>query len=103
MAKDIRNALFRNGNHLVFSTLVLSTDHVLESSVFSVKWIRDLNRKNKEKLISNVIMSRNSTCIDDLRNKKLSPELSLFDMNLSTALKDECGEAVKGTLAFLMF
>ena len=37
--------------------------------------------------MSNVRMSRNVDCIDDLSKQKLSPALALFAMNLTTALK----------------
>ena len=35
--------------------------------------------------------------------QKVSPPLSLFDMNLTTALKDEHGEIAKVTWDFLKF
>ena len=61
--------------------------HAIEADVCSVKWIRDLNDKSKEKLISKVRMCRNIACVDYLSRQKVSPTLSLFDMNLNTALK----------------
>ena len=50
--------------------------------------------------MSNVRMSRNVDCTDDLIKQKVSPALALFDMNLTTALKNEHGEK-KETLDFL--
>ena len=98
--KNIRNALFRNRNHLISPKLVLSTDYVLEAGVCSVKWIRDLCLKNKEKLMSNFRMNRNVACVGNLCKKKASPELALFDTKLTTALKDEHSKVAKGTWAF---
>ena len=71
--------------------------HVLETGVCSIKWIRDLCHKSKEKLMSNVRIKRNVACADSLSKQKVSPELSLFDVNFTTALKDKHSETAKGT------
>ena len=39
--------------------------------------------------------------IENLRKQKVSTALALFDMNLTTTLKDDYGEVEKGTWAFL--
>ena len=46
---------------------------------------------------------RNISCIDDLSKQKGSPVVSLFDVNLTTALKDEHSEGSKGTWAVMKF
>ena len=46
-------------------------------------------------------MRRNIVFVDNLSKQKVSSLLALFDANLTMALKDEHGEAAKGTWAFL--
>ena len=48
-------------------------------------------------------MRKKFSYVDNPRKQKVSPALALFDMNLTTALNNECGEAVKGTWTFLTF
>ena len=80
---------------------MLSTGHVLEAGICSVKWSRDLCHKNKENLISNVRININVAHVDSLSKQKVSPTLALFDMNLTTGLKYEHEKVAKGTWSFL--
>ena len=82
---------------------MIATGHLLEASVCSVKWVRDLCHERNEKLMPNVRMSRNISCVDNLSKKKVSSALSSLDKNLAAALKDEYGEGAKVTWAFLIF
>lgn len=54
-----------------------------------MKWIRNLPRKNKNKLISSMRMNRNIARIDNLSKQKASPALALFSENTTTALRDQ--------------
>ena len=92
MINILRNALFKKDNDYLHLNLTLSTGHVLEDGTFSVKWMRDFHHKNKHKLISNFRMSRNVAYVDNLRRKKLSPVLALFNKNLTVALENEYRE-----------
>ena len=46
-------------------------------------------------------MNRNAAYIENLSKQKVSPVLSLFDINLTTALENEYGEKARGTWWFL--
>ena len=99
--ENLRNTLLKKGNDFYHPKLTLSTGYVLEAGICSLKWMRDLHHKNKNKLIRNVRMNRNAAYIENVSKQKANPVLSLFDINLTTALKDEYGEAAKGTWDFL--
>ena len=72
------NALFGKGKDFYYQKLILSTGFVLEAGVCSVKWIRDLCHKNKDKLVSNVRMNINVAHVDSISKQKVSPALNLF-------------------------
>ena len=42
----------------------------------------------------------NVDCVDNLRKQKVSSALALFDINVTTTLKDECDEVAKWTWDF---
>ena len=86
MIKTARNALFIKGNDFNYPELKLSIGYVLQAGICSMKYIRDLYHKNKDKLICNYRMSKNVACTDNLNKQKVPPALALFCNELTTAL-----------------
>ena len=76
---------------------MLSTGFALKAGTCSVKWMRHLNHKNKDKLISSHRMSKKVACTDDLSEQQVSPSLAVFGTDLTTALEHEHGESSKVT------
>lgn len=99
--KNIRNALVKKQNDFYYPRLRLSTGHVLEEGICSAKWMRELHKMNKNKIISSFRMNRNIAYVDNLSKQKVSPALALFSRELTVALKKEFGDNAKGTYEFL--
>lgn len=57
--------------------------------------------KNKNKLISDVRISKNVAYPDNLSKQKVSPALTLFSRELTTALQNKHGGQAKGIWLFL--
>ena len=101
IVKCVRNALFRKNNYFQYPELVLCTGHVLEAGTCTSKHVKQLCYENKDKLVSNVRMSRNVAFIDNMSKQKVKPALALFSKDLTTALKDQHGDEAIGTCEFL--
>ena len=101
LIKNIRNALFRNGNDYHYPKLVLSAGFVLESGVCLAKWMRDLHYRNKNQIMSSMRMAKNAAYVDSLSKQKASPALALFSREMTTALDNEHKGLASGTSNFL--
>ena len=99
--KNIRNTLFKKQNNFYYPRLRLNTGHVLEEGICSVKWMRELRKMSKDKIISSFRMNRNIAYADNLSKQKVSPALALLSRELTAALKKEFRDNAKGTHEFL--
>ena len=97
----IYDNLVKNNNYFKYPKLVLSDGHILEPGICTIKWIKDLYHKNKDKLLSSVRVNKNTFNPDSLSKQKVQPALSLFSTELTKALRMEYGEQAKGTYRFL--
>ena len=73
----------------------------MEQGICTIKWIKDLHHKNKNKLLSSVRVNKNTFNPDSLSKQKVQPALGLFSTKLTKALRMEHGEQAKGTCLFL--
>lgn len=82
---------------------ILSSGHILEAGKYTSKYTKILYHTNKDKLISNVRISRNVAHINNLSKQKVKPILALFSKELTTALQDEYREEANRIVNFLEF
>ena len=74
---------------------------MLEAGVCTSNHTKKLHHANKEKSVSDVRMSRNAACTENLSKQKVKHAIDLFSRNIASALEDECGKASSGTCNFL--
>ena len=77
--KTCRKAFFNKDFH--YPTLALSSGFVLEAGVCSVKWMRDLHHKNKEKRTCNYRMPKIFAYADNLNKQKVPLPQNSFESN----------------------
>ena len=101
--KCIRNSLIKKNNYFKHPTLALSNGERLEVGIFSMNWVKEFHKINKDKLISSCRVKKNTVNPDNLSKQKVKPALALFSKELTKALETEFGEKAKGTYDFLAF
>jgi len=101
IVKYVRNNFIKKDNYFEYPTLYLSTGYVLQASICTFKWIKELHEINKNKLINSVQLNNKIVLPCNLDEQSVDAALAIFLPEAISALRFEFREKTKETYLFL--